>query len=81
VLRVVAVAGDQIRLDNSRVSVNDAIVNGFSPEFLARVAQSPERTPQVVPAGHYFVMGELRGNRDISEYWGIHSEARLEAVR
>jgi hypothetical protein len=63
------------------VYVNEAIVNGFSPEFLARVARSPERTPPVVPAGHYFVMGELRGNRDISEYWGIHPEARLEAAR
>ena len=79
-LRIVAIPGDRIRVDDSQVYVNDVIVGGFSTDFLARVAHSPERTPALVPEGHYFVMGEQRLNQDISEYWGMHPEARLVAV-
>jgi len=81
VLRVVAIPNDRIRLDDSTVYVNDVAVTGFSPDFLNRVAHSPERTPQTVPQGHYFVMGEQRNIRDISEYWGQHSGTRLEPAR
>jgi len=81
VLRVVAVPNDRIRVDDSTVYVNDAAVTGFSPDFLNRVAHSPERVPQTVPQGHYFVMGEQRTARDISEYWGQHSGVRLEPAR
>jgi signal peptidase I len=79
-LKIVAIPGDRIRLDDSRVLVNDAVVTGFSSDFLARVARANERTPQVVPAGHYFVMGEQRANQDISGYWGIHPELRLDVA-
>jgi hypothetical protein len=81
VLRVVAVPNDRIRIDNSRIYVNDVEVTGFSPEFVARVAHAPERTPQVLPDGHYFVMGETRTIQDISEYWGQHFGGRLERAR
>jgi len=80
-LRVVAIADDRIRLADATVYVNDVPVTGFSPEFLARVANSRERTPQVVPAGHCFVMGEQRTNQDVSEYWGQHSEMSLERIQ
>jgi len=81
VLRVVAVPGDRIRIGDATLYVNDVPVSGFSHEFLTRVAQVPERTPQVVPVGHCFVMGEQRTNQDISEYWGQHSELRLERAQ
>lgn len=81
VLRVVAIADDRIRLADATVYVNDLPVSGFSPEFLKRVANSPERTPQVVPAGHCFVMGEQRTSQDVSEYWGQHSDTSLERIQ
>jgi hypothetical protein len=33
------------------------------------------------PEGHYFVMGEQRGSRDVSGYFGQHPAERLEQVR
>jgi len=81
VLTIVAVPNDRIRLDDSVVYVNDTPVSGFSQDFLARVARAPERTPQTVPDGHYYVMGEARINQNISEYWGVHSATSLETAR
>jgi hypothetical protein len=80
VLRVVAIPNDRIRVDELAIYVNDVAVTGFSPEFVARVIRAP-RAPQVVPDGHYFVMGEARTIQDISEYWGQHFGGRLERVR
>jgi len=79
-LKIVAVPGDRIRVDAARLFVNDAAVSGFSPEFVKRVAQAP-RAPDVVPDGHYYVMGEQRSNDDISEYWGVHAAVSLERTR
>ena len=55
VQRVVAVAGDRIRVEKSALYVNDKLVEGLSPELVATIASWE---PQVVPAGHYFLMGE-----------------------
>jgi signal peptidase I len=78
VLKVVAIPNDRIRIDKSAIYVNDVQVTGFSPDFVARVVRAPERAPQVVPEGHYFVMGEQRINQNISEYWGQHFGGQLE---
>jgi hypothetical protein len=75
----VAAPRDRIRLADSTVYVNDVAVSAFSPDFLARVAR--DKAPQLVPDGHYFVMAEQRSTQDISEYWGQHSEQRLERAR
>ena len=63
VLKVVAIPNDHIRI---------------APDFVARVVGAPERVPQVVPEGHYFVMGEQRINQNISDYWGQHFGGQLE---
>jgi len=76
-LRIVAIAGDRIRLDDAGIYVNEGRVNGFSADFVKRVAEAPDRTPQIVPAGHCFVMGEQRTTQDVSEYWGQHSVLSL----
>jgi signal peptidase I len=83
VLIVVAVPNDRIRLSDSAVYVNETLVTGFSQDFLGRVARTrtPDRVPQTVPEGHYFVMGEARTNGNISEYFGQHPVARLETAR
>ena len=80
-LVVVAVPNDRVRLSGSAIYVNDTAVTGFSEDFVARVARSPERVSHTVPEGHYFVMGEARTNGDISEYWGQHSVTSLESTR
>jgi hypothetical protein len=81
VLTVVALPNDRIRVTDSTVYINDAAIGGFSQEFLGRVAQS-KHTPQVVPEGHYFVMGELQWTLDdIEEYWGVFPTASLETAR
>ena len=81
VLRVVAVPNDSLRVRDSGLYVNGVQLSGFSPDFLARVAASPERVPQTVPDGHYFVMGEQRSTGNISEYWGQHSGGRLQLAQ
>jgi hypothetical protein len=78
VLEVVAIPNDRIRIDKSAISINDVLVTNFSPDFVARVVRAPDRVPQVIPEGHYFVMGEQRINQNISEYWGQHFGGRLE---
>jgi signal peptidase I len=78
VLKVVAIPNDRIRIDKSAIYINDVQVTGFSPDFVARVVGAPRRVPQVVPEGHYFVMGEQRINQNISEYWGQHFGGQLE---
>ena len=78
VLKVVAIPNDRIRIETSAIYINDVQVSGFSPDFVARVVRAPERVPQIVPAGHYFVMGEQRINQNISEYWGQHFGGQLE---
>ena len=80
-LRVVAIAGDHLRIADGVLYVNDAPASGFSDDFIYRVAQQPNRVPNVVPGGHCFVMGEQRTNQDISEYWGQHAEVSLERAR
>ena len=82
VLTVVAVGGDRIRLAGSMVYVNDTAIGGFSQDFLVRVVGNPKQTPDTVPAGHYFVMGEARtSGGNVSEYWGQHAVTSLEAAR
>jgi signal peptidase I len=76
-VKIVAVPGDRIRVDGERIFVNDAVLTGFSPAFIKRVTEAP-RAPEVVPDGHYYVMGERRSNEDISEYWGVHAAVSLE---
>jgi signal peptidase I len=78
VLKVMAIPNDRIRIDKSAIYINDVQVTQFSPDFVARVVRTPERVPQVVPDGHYFVMGEQRINQNISEYWGQHFGGQLE---
>jgi Signal peptidase, peptidase S26 len=81
VLKVVALPNERIRLTASDMYVEDVAVTGFSPDFLARLAGAPERLPQAVPAGHYFVMGEQRLNNDVSHYWGLYPAGRLQRAQ
>ena len=53
--RVIAVAGDQIRVDRMAVTVNGATVGNLPAGILQDFAETWDET---VPSGHYFVIGE-----------------------
>jgi signal peptidase I len=55
VQRVVAIPGDRFRVEKTALYVNDKHVDGLPPELVATIGRWEL---QVVPAGHYVVMGE-----------------------
>lgn len=73
-VRVIAVAGDRVYVDKSRIAVNGEPVRDVSPQLLAQVA---EKWEQVVPAGHYFVIGERQDDASTVRYHGLIPTAKI----
>jgi len=67
VKRVVAEPGDSIRSVMGQVYRNDVPLNDdfIPPEYRSRDTWGPE----IVPEGHYFVMGDHRNNSSDSRTW------------
>ena len=69
VKRVIAEEGDQVRIVDGRVYVNDV---PLPDDYVAEEYRSHEDWgPQVIPEGYYFVMGDHRNNSSDSRHWGM----------
>ena len=68
VKRVIAQAGDRVRIVDGRVFRNEVPVDD---SFVAKEYRSHDDWgPEVVPEGYYFVMGDHRNNSYDSRHWG-----------
>lgn len=67
VKRVIGVPGDVIQIYNGHVYVNDEMLD--EPYILEPMEDDGEVHTYVVPAGHYFMMGDNRNNSKDSRYW------------
>lgn len=73
--RVVAVSGDRIHVTTAALTVNGETVKDVPPALLAGFTETLD---QVIPPGHYFVIGEKRLAPDsVVEYNDIIPAANI----
>lgn len=66
--RIIAVAGDRVHIDRTSLTVKGVTEEGVSSEFLKSVS---EPWDQLIPDGHYFVIGERGVPNDMVRFYGM----------
>ena len=72
--RIIAIAGDRVHIDKSSLIVNGLAVQGVSADLLKTVV---EPWDQLIPEGHYFVVGENGTPNDMVRYYGMIPAAKI----
>lgn len=84
--RIIGLPGDKIEIKkNSKDGAFSVIVNGKpleEPYIKSKYdyndcSEQMYCGPMIVPEGHYFMMGDNRGNSQDSRYWGFLPEERI----
>jgi signal peptidase I len=73
--RIIAVAGDRIKTEKSAILVNDQALPNVSPEMLSQFVAGG--WDQVVPDGHYVVMGERQEASGVVRFHGLIPTAKI----
>ena len=69
VKRVIAEEGDNVRIVDGRVYVNDVpLQDDYVPE---EFRSHDDLAPKTIEAGYYFVLGDHRNNSSDSRHWGL----------
>lgn len=77
VKRVIGLPGDTVTIHSGHVYIDGKVLK--EPYLPAGVVTQGDFGPYVVPAGHYFMMGDNRNNSDDSRYW-VHKYVAQSAI-
>ncbi|ABO50566.1 signal peptidase I, Serine peptidase, MEROPS family S26A [Desulforamulus reducens MI-1] len=68
VKRLIAKGGETVEIKNSVLYINNQPIE---ENYLPKGLKFKDFGPEIVPEGHYFMMGDNRNNSDDSRVWGF----------